>query len=183
MPETKYTSTATKPFGSPLRFGLNGEGVNIETISAARTMDAYGATVQILNGGASNRDVTLPPIATSNGMLVIVQNSGTTNDLVVKDNAGTPATIATLKPNSGAAFLCNGTTWYPVLHEKAPFLSAQQTGTGSAQNVAHGLGFIPKVAFAIPETSFAAAPTYGTHTATNVVVTVTAAETFRIVAW
>ena len=65
------------------------------------------------------------------------------------------------------------------------FLSTEQTGTGSAQNVAHGFGTTPTLAFAIPSdiTGGAYAVAYGTHTSTNVVLTVTTGEKFRVVAF
>lgn len=65
------------------------------------------------------------------------------------------------------------------------FLSGEQTGTGSAQNVAHGFGATPVLAFVIL-TGHSGGPvtiTYGTHTSTNVVVTVSSGETFRVVAF
>lgn len=67
------------------------------------------------------------------------------------------------------------------------FVSAEQTGTGSAQNVAHGLGFVPSRVFVTytdltPATTGSVNVTYGTHTTTNVVVTVTASKKFLVVA-
>lgn len=65
------------------------------------------------------------------------------------------------------------------------FASAEQTGTGSAQNVAHGLGVVPRfVLIGVTEdpggTGFDVAE--GTHTATNVVVTVTSGVKFKVLA-
>jgi predicted RecA/RadA family phage recombinase len=67
------------------------------------------------------------------------------------------------------------------------FVSAEQTGTGSAQNVAHGLGETP--AFVLiaptdltPSTVGQYSAVEGTHTATNVVVTVTASKKFKVLA-
>lgn len=67
------------------------------------------------------------------------------------------------------------------------FVSSEQTGTGSAQNVAHGLGFTPSRVFVTytdltPATAGSVNVTYGTHTSTNVVVTVTASKKFLVVA-
>jgi len=67
------------------------------------------------------------------------------------------------------------------------FVSAEQTGTGSAQNVAHGLGFVPSRVFVTytdltPATAGSVNVTYGSHTSTNVVVTVTASKKFLVVA-
>jgi predicted RecA/RadA family phage recombinase len=67
------------------------------------------------------------------------------------------------------------------------FISAEQTGTGSAQNVAHGLGVTPSKVFITytdltPATAGSVNVTYGTHTSTNVVVTVTSGKKFLVVA-
>lgn len=67
------------------------------------------------------------------------------------------------------------------------FVSSEQTGTGSSQNVAHGLGVVPKRVFVTytdltPATAGSVNVTYGTHTSTNVVVTVTSGKKFLVVA-
>jgi len=68
------------------------------------------------------------------------------------------------------------------------FVSAETTGTGSAQNVAHPFGTAPSKVVVMP-TELAAdlAAGYdaaqGTHTATNIVLTVTSGAKFVVVAW
>jgi predicted RecA/RadA family phage recombinase len=67
------------------------------------------------------------------------------------------------------------------------FISTEQTGTGSAQNVAHGLGVIPafvqiQYSDLTPATAGSVNTTYGTHTTTNVVVTVTLNKKFYVIA-
>jgi hypothetical protein len=68
------------------------------------------------------------------------------------------------------------------------FSSAEQTGTGSSQNVAHGLGVTPTHVMVVPtELPDAAAETgfdiaEGAHTSTNVVVTVTNTVKFKVLA-
>jgi hypothetical protein len=68
------------------------------------------------------------------------------------------------------------------------FVSTEQTGTGAAQNVAHGLGAVPAAVLVAP-TDLAPATagvytvTEGTHTSTNVVVTVTSGKKFKVLAW
>lgn len=70
----------------------------------------------------------------------------------------------------------------------APFISAEQTGTGAAQNIAHGLGQVPSKVLVVP-TDLSPATigqytvTEGAHTATNVVVTVTSGKKYRVMAW
>lgn len=64
------------------------------------------------------------------------------------------------------------------------FISTVQTGTGSAQNVAHGLGVAPTAVLIVPVvTAGALGIAYGTHTSTNVVTTVTIDDTFIVLAW
>ena len=61
---------------------------------------------------------------------------------------------------------------------------ANVTGTGSAQNIAHGLGRSPLLVIIIPQTSSATGVSVveGSHDATNIVVTAPTTTTFRVVA-
>lgn len=65
------------------------------------------------------------------------------------------------------------------------FKSTEQTGTGSSQNVAHGLGYTPSVVIIFPTGADGNAFTIteGTHTSTNVVLTATSGHKFKVVAW
>lgn len=68
------------------------------------------------------------------------------------------------------------------------FVSTEQTGTGSAQNVAHGLGATPSKVLIVPTdltpaTVGSYVATEGSHTSTNVVVTVTTSKKFKVFAW
>lgn len=70
--------------------------------------------------------------------------------------------------------------------QMALFVSTEQTGTGSAQNVAHGLGVVPSKVLVVP-TSHPGTPdtgafdiAEGAHDATNVIVTVTTNVTFKV---
>lgn len=70
----------------------------------------------------------------------------------------------------------------------ATFVSTEQTATGSAQNVAHGLGLVPSAVLIVPtDLTPATVGQYsaveGTHDATNVVVTVTTGKKFKVFAW
>jgi predicted RecA/RadA family phage recombinase len=66
------------------------------------------------------------------------------------------------------------------------FISAETTGTGSSQNVAHGLGRTPTKVLVVP-TEFASNLNVdvaeGTHTSTNVVLTVTSGAKFKVLAY
>ncbi len=65
------------------------------------------------------------------------------------------------------------------------FKSTEQTGTGSSQNIAHGLGATPGLVtfFTTLTAGGVATITEGAHDGTNVVVTVTSAAKFKVVAW
>lgn len=67
------------------------------------------------------------------------------------------------------------------------FKSAVTTATGAAQSIAHGLGRIPSFVLVLPVNVGSAEAwtvTEGTHTTTNVVVTVAGTvATYRVFAW
>lgn len=71
------------------------------------------------------------------------------------------------------------------------FVSTEQTGTGSAQNVAHGLGAAPSAVLvsiteipdAVIDANAGVDVAEGTHTTTNVVLTVTSGVKFKVLAW
>lgn len=70
----------------------------------------------------------------------------------------------------------------------AVFISSEQTGTGSAQNIAHGLGATPAGVLIVPtDTAPATAGDYtateGAHSSTNVVITVTSGKKYKVFAW
>lgn len=89
-----------------------------------------------------------------------------------------------------ASALTGGATVRVMLDEAGVprfFVSSEKTGTGSSQNVAHGLGVTPSFVLIAPtdltpETVGSYAVTEGTHTSTNVVVTVTASKKFKVLA-
>ncbi len=68
----------------------------------------------------------------------------------------------------------------------AIFISTEQTGNGSEQSVAHGLGATPAGTLVVP-TEFTDTTSVdiaeGTHTSTNVLVTVTNGVKYKVLAW
>ena len=100
----------------------------------------------------------------------------------VSDAGAVTATSVTATTLSGA--LTGAAT---QLAAAGRFISAETTGTGSAQNVAHGLGVTPTVVLVslteLPASLAAGADiAEGTHTATNVVLTVTSGVKFKVLA-
>ncbi len=107
--------------------------------------------------------------------------------------SGSGAPSAT-EPNGSLYLRTNGTALSTVYARVSgawttpspvSFLSTEQTGNGSAQNVAHGLGSTPSLVFVVAS-NLSGGPyvvTYGTHTSTDAVVTVTTGEKYRVVAF
>ena len=64
------------------------------------------------------------------------------------------------------------------------FTSTEQTGTGSAQNIAHGLGTTPSLVWWAPSSLSGNAATFvpGAHDATNCKMTVTNGEKYYVFA-
>lgn len=89
-----------------------------------------------------------------------------------------------------ASALTGDATARVLLNETMPggiFQSAEQTGTGSSQNVAHGLGVVPRGVIVYPTdltptTLGSYVVTLGSHTSTNVVLTVTSGKKFIVIA-
>lgn len=98
------------PYVIPRAIRLKG-GVNIETISGDVTMTLKSSTFQRLNGGAADRTLTLPAVATNetSGLVYEFYNSGSTNDLIIEDAGGT---VKTLTPGSWARLASDGSDWY-----------------------------------------------------------------------
>lgn len=117
-------------------------------------------------------------------------------DRVYWDNSAkkvsSTATANTLIGRAARAALTGDATGRVILSVAASatsaFQSSEQTGTGSAQNVAHGLGRAPGIVIVYPtDTSPSTLGSYtvslGTHTSTNVVLTVTSGKKFIVVAF
>jgi len=82
--------------------------VNVQTLSANKTLVDTDVLFQSLNPNGSDRDVTLPALGSGNHAFVIA-NSGGANVLTVKNPAA--ATLAILAAGDAALFASDGVTW------------------------------------------------------------------------
>lgn len=144
-----------------------------------RFRDAVGAAFRKLTvwtSGAESAVATSPTVTSGSGAPSASEPNGS---VYLRTNG---ASANTLYLRISGAWVSVGAS---VLPSTSVFLSTEQTGSGSAQNVAHGFGTVPALAFAIPSDHSGGpfAITYGTHTTTNVVVTVTNNEKYRVVAF
>jgi hypothetical protein len=87
------------------------------------------------------------------------------------------------KPTSPLRVIVDGVGAY---FESCMSQSTEQTGTGSEQSIAHGLGVVPKIALAIPSSSPVVPTAWsinpGTHDATNCKFTATLGWKYRVLA-
>jgi hypothetical protein len=89
-------------------------GVTVAVLTGARTLTPSDAIVCRFDGGGVHRDVTLDgptspgTTAGRSGATRVVVNAGATNNLVVKDPAG--STLATLAPSREGLFMTNAAT-------------------------------------------------------------------------
>lgn len=108
--------------------------------------------------------------------------SGTTGRLSDIPTTGCPIPVARAINTTDIRVLENS--------DRTPsfFVSAEQTGNGGAQSIAHGLAAVPRVVLVVPTDLTPATVgqyvvTEGTHTTTNVVVTVTTSKKYKVVAF
>lgn len=144
-----------------------------------RFRDAVGAAFRKLTiwTGATEALISTSPTVTSGSG---APSASEPNGSLYLRTGGAAAT--TLYLRISGAWVAVGAS---VLPSASVFLSAEVTGNGSAQNTAHGLGTTPSLVFAIASDHSGGqfTVTYGTHTSTNAVVTVTNGEKYRVVAF
>jgi hypothetical protein len=138
-----------------------------------RFRDAAGVAIRKLVAWTGETEIaiaTSPTVTSGSGAPTAAEPNGS---IYLRTNGAAASTL--YARISGA--------WAPPM--PATFLSAEVTGNGSAQSTAHGLATIPTLVFAIPSNMTAGAfvVTYGTHTTTDAVVTVTNGQKYRIVAF
>lgn len=88
------------------------DGVNVETLAGAKTLDKASSMIQILDPDSSGRVVNLP--ALQNGMVFWIANSGNGGaDLTVtKPDAST----ILVSNGKGLMIACDGSQWYQVIN-------------------------------------------------------------------
>lgn len=97
-------------------------------------------------------------------------------------DVSTGTTVLSIDGPNTALTIPDGTVTFA---KSKMFVSTEKTGTGSSQNIAHGLGVAPSAVLIVPtDTSPTTAGDYtateGTHTTTNVVATVTSGKKFKV---
>jgi len=160
---------------------VSGEGALVGSLFGLAVDDvASGAEGEFAVAGVF--DITKEGVAIAAGQLVYWDD---TNKRVTPTASGNKLVgVGSKAAASGDAtgrVRLNGTMLPQV------FVSTEQTGTGSSQSIAHGLGVTPSKVFVSPtDTAPATVGVYtateGTHTATNVLVTVTSGKKYKVIA-
>lgn len=114
---TEYKSGARRRFDSPITMP---DGINVETLSGALTLNDKSADFQILDPGGSTRVVTLPAEETSEGRILWFYNAAdAAENLTVQTDAA--GAVATVGPSTLLCVACKGTTWNIALATSADF--------------------------------------------------------------
>ncbi len=98
------------PFKLYRKLSFHG-GANVQTITGPVTITALHGDIQLINGGASTRVVTLPTVASGakSGMIFVILNTGSTNSLTV--NRPTSTLVVTLTAGQSCMVVHDGTIW------------------------------------------------------------------------
>jgi hypothetical protein len=86
-------------------------GVNVETITGPLTLTANSPRIQSIDCDPTNRTVVLPAKAVSQGKEFLITNTGSSNDLIVKDSTET-TTVVTITGGNSALVWNDGTDDY-----------------------------------------------------------------------
>jgi hypothetical protein len=93
-----------------------GGGVAQATITNNRILNGSSSQVQQITASGGNRNVLLPAIASNglvNGQWFLVSNAGGSNNVLVKDSAGS-TTVATLTPGDWVLVMSYGSSTSPA---------------------------------------------------------------------
>ena len=149
-------------------------GLQLNASGNVEIKDASGNIIATLD--AANRKLTFPSGAVLDVSAATGSISFAAGEIATADLASNAVTTVKISDAN-------------VTFAKAKaFVSAVQTGSGAAQNIAHGLGVTPTAVLIVPTDSAPATvgdypAVEGTHTSTNVVVTVTSGKKYKVLAW
>lgn len=107
------SDSVAKTFTITVRYRELRPGSNVETLAAAKTIEADDPTFQVLDPGGAARDVLLPPEI--EGKIVFIKNAAdAAEDLTVKEDSGV-TTIGTVSQGEMGVFVCDGTSWHAAV--------------------------------------------------------------------
>lgn len=182
----------------------NGQAVRQNTSGKAALADANAGS-----GAEKFRGIALSGVGAGQGVSIVKRGHVSGYDLsslaydalvYLSDTAGalsdTPSTtnsvpvgrVVALSDSNPSKVLYIDAPWVQPSVAGLVFVSAEQTGNGAAQSIAHGLGVVPRFVVVAPTdltpaTTGAYTATEGTHTSTNVVVTVTTGKKYKVLAF
>lgn len=89
-------------------------GVNIETITANKTLTYASATYQIITSNGSGANDMLLPEKKDGAVFWVKTKAASAQNLIVKDGASSVATLTA--GGQSACFVCDGAAWDVVFH-------------------------------------------------------------------
>ena len=96
-----------KPYFKIPRAILRKGHLNVETIVGHKTLTSRDSYIQVLDGGGLDRHVILP--LELDGISYQIKNNGTTNNLLVKNAAG--SLVATVATSTSVIVASDATQW------------------------------------------------------------------------
>lgn len=166
-------------------------------MSVVQRLDKEDLVIDVLDRSHKGGKKEALRISKKTGKVTITDLDATVAAGDLADGAVTTAKLATNAVTTAKVTDLNITTGKlaasAVTKAKAAVsASAEQTGTGASQNVAHGLTGTPSLVLVVPTAGHDGAGAAGTqmptivegaHGGTNVVVTVSAGAKFKVLAW
>lgn len=167
--------------------GLKTDTVSELTAAAGVTVDgvllkdggmilADGAALDAdtINEATAAAGVTIDGVLLKDNSVTVGSAGSVVTDTISEKTAAAGVTVDNCLIKDGRAAL---------LATAALFISTEQTGTGSSQNVAHGFGSAPSMWWVVPtDTTAGWVVSAGSSDATNVSITVTSGAKFRVYA-
>lgn len=145
---------------------------------AGQTFDSGSAGIKadVIAESTAATGVTVDGVLVKDGGITLASGARAYADIISEATSAAGVTVdgCLIKDGRAAALATAGR-----------FLSTEQTGTGSEQDIAHGLASTPTFVFVVPSdlTGGAFTVAYGTHDGTNCKVTATSGEKYRVVAY
>ena len=178
-----FNGRAGKTLTAQLR--LSG-GIEERVMAGNESFDGKSSNHQALDPGGSSRTITIDPVALKGAVFTIFNVGSAGENISISDGSTVQAVI---QPGSYAIVGSSGRLGGPdgslVRLGGSPgiFQSTEQTGTGSEQDIAHGLGVVPSVVLtSLTELVGSDDVAQGAHDATNVKITATSGTKYIVTA-
>ena len=173
MPSTKFRNVEVKDLSATGDTTIGDASTDTITVTARVASSVVPSTTNTRDLGSSSlkwKDLYVAGTAT---LATVDINAGSLDGVTIGAEVEGPITGTTITANDGFYGNITGDVTGNVSGTAGALASgavftASGTGTGSVQNIAHGFGSVPRVAFALPLNGGTPFPiVFGSHDATN----------------